>query len=48
MGFQALGSPPSLLSESGIELDKDYPSPCIDHAFGRQRALAALASLKTA
>ena len=46
--FRPWEAPPSLLSESGIELDKDYPSPCIDHAYGRQRALAALASLKTA
>ncbi len=46
--FRPWEAPPSLLSESGIELGKDYPSPCIDHAYGRQRALAALASLKTA
>ena len=45
--FRPWEAPASLLSESGIELGKDYPPPCVDHAYGRQRALAALASLKT-
>jgi deoxyribodipyrimidine photo-lyase len=33
------------LSEAGVRLDRDYPSPIVDHAAARQNALAALAQL---
>lgn len=34
------------LTAAGIQLDKDYPRPIIDHAEGRQRALQAFESFK--
>lgn len=33
------------LAEAGIELGLTYPNPIIEHSFGRERALEALASL---
>jgi len=35
---------PDTLAAAGIELDKDYPRPIIDHADGRKRALQAFES----
>lgn len=35
-------APPLVLKEAGITLGKDYPLPLMDHAFARNRALAAL------
>jgi deoxyribodipyrimidine photo-lyase len=40
-------APHSELDKAGVELGKDYPLPIVDHAFARQRALAALARVKT-
>jgi deoxyribodipyrimidine photo-lyase len=40
-------APHSELDKAGVELSKDYPLPTVDHAFARQRALAALARVKT-
>ncbi|MBN8954107.1 MULTISPECIES: deoxyribodipyrimidine photo-lyase [unclassified Rhizobium] len=39
-------APDDVLKRVGIELGKHYPSPIVDHAIARQRALAAHASLK--
>jgi deoxyribodipyrimidine photo-lyase len=36
------------LSAAGVRLGVDYPHPIVEHALGRARALAALASLKAA
>jgi deoxyribodipyrimidine photo-lyase len=35
------------LSAAGISLGRTYPKPVVDHAFARERALAALSTLKT-
>jgi deoxyribodipyrimidine photo-lyase len=40
-------APLPLLSEAGVVLGKTYPRPIVDHTFARQRALDALASVKT-
>jgi deoxyribodipyrimidine photo-lyase len=40
-------APPEILAASGVRLGTTYPRPIIDHARGRQRALDALASLKS-
>jgi deoxyribodipyrimidine photo-lyase len=40
-------APPEILRGLSITLGQTYPRPIIDHAAGRQRALDALASLKT-
>jgi deoxyribodipyrimidine photo-lyase len=40
-------APPEALRAAGIELDRDYPRPIVDHAQARQRALAALKQTKT-
>jgi len=37
---------PLELASAGIELGKTYPRPIIDHKFGRERALAAYASIR--
>jgi deoxyribodipyrimidine photo-lyase len=34
------------LQSAGIKLDETYPRPIIDLAFGRQRALDALATIR--
>ncbi len=36
----------SVLAAAGVELGRTYPKPIVDHAFARQRALAALATIK--
>jgi deoxyribodipyrimidine photo-lyase len=41
-------APAPLLERCGIELGRDYPRPVVDHVEGRERALAALQSLKEA
>jgi deoxyribodipyrimidine photo-lyase len=35
------------LSAAGVTLGKTYPKPIVDHAFARERALAALKTIKT-
>ena len=44
--FQSMDGSPSVLAESEVELDSNYPGPCVDHSEARARALAALATLK--
>ncbi len=39
-------APPAVLRIAGIELGRDYPHPVVDHGMARNRALAALKSLK--
>ncbi|MEN6542580.1 deoxyribodipyrimidine photo-lyase [Parvibaculum sp.] len=39
-------APPATLAAAGIELGATYPKPIVDHARARERALAALASIK--
>jgi deoxyribodipyrimidine photo-lyase len=39
-------APQGELTRAGIELGEDYPLPIIDHKEGRERALAALETLK--
>lgn len=39
-------APALVLKEAGVELGGNYPAPMLDHAAARDRALAALASLK--
>ncbi|TCZ56272.1 cryptochrome/photolyase family protein [Roseicella aquatilis] len=39
-------APEAVLREAGLALGRDYPRPVVDHATGRQRALAALATLR--
>jgi deoxyribodipyrimidine photo-lyase len=39
-------APGSILKKAGIELGRTYPHPIIDHDAARQRALAALRSIK--
>lgn len=39
-------APPLTLAEAGVTLGVNYPAPIVDHAFARQRALAALATTK--
>ena len=39
-------APPLSLMEAGVVVDETYPSPILDHAEARIRALAALGSLK--
>lgn len=39
-------APASELAEAGVVLGKTYPHPIVDHAQARQKALAALASIK--
>ena len=40
-------APADVLREAGVVLEESYPLPVIEHDEGRQRALAALASLKS-
>ena len=44
--FRPWEAPIEALSDSGIELNGNYPGPCVDHSHARARALEALASLK--
>ena len=44
--FKPWEAPPDLLLVSDVFLGNNYPHPCVDHKFGRERALSALASLK--
>jgi deoxyribodipyrimidine photo-lyase len=37
---------PSVLAAARVELGRTYPKPIVDHAFARQRALAALETVK--
>jgi deoxyribodipyrimidine photo-lyase len=39
-------APPLLLAAAGVELGRSYPHPIVEHGAARQRALAALASLR--
>ena len=39
-------APPEALAQAGVTLDDTYPSPIIDHAFARDRALAAYAAAR--
>lgn len=39
-------APEGVLAQAGIRLGRDYPAPMVDHEEARQRALAALASLR--
>lgn len=39
-------APAEELHSAGVQLGRDYPLPIVDHAAARDRALAALASLK--
>ncbi len=40
-------APPAMLRNAGIVLGTTYPKPIVDHREGRERALDALASIKT-
>jgi deoxyribodipyrimidine photo-lyase len=40
-------APPMVLSAAGVTLGKTYPRPIVDHKMARDRALAALKTLKT-
>ena len=40
-------APPMVLAAASVSLGKTYPYPIVDHAHARDRALAALKSLKT-
>ena len=46
--FRPWEAPAEILETHGVDLGGNYPEPCIDHSEGRTRALAALATLKTA
>jgi deoxyribodipyrimidine photo-lyase len=39
-------APAHILRQAGVRLGETYPAPIVDHAMARQRALAALASLR--
>jgi deoxyribodipyrimidine photo-lyase len=39
-------APVSLLAEAGVKLGEDYPLPIVEHDAARERALAALTSMK--
>jgi len=41
-------APAATLRAAGVALGHDYPAPIVDHAFARQRALAALAQTSRA
>lgn len=43
---QPWSAAPSVLSAAGVTLNRHYPSPIVDHAAARTRALAALARIK--
>jgi len=40
-------APPGVRASAGVKLGVNYPEPVIDHALGRQRALAALQANKS-
>nr|WP_083794883.1 deoxyribodipyrimidine photo-lyase [Bradyrhizobium sp. ORS 278] len=44
---QPWAAKPLELAEAGVTLGRSYPTPIIDHKQGRERALAAYASLRT-
>jgi deoxyribodipyrimidine photo-lyase len=44
--FKPWEAPPDLLLVSDVFLGNNYPHPCVDHKEGRERALAALSSIK--
>ncbi|MGY4308083.1 deoxyribodipyrimidine photo-lyase [Bradyrhizobium sp. USDA 4369] len=44
---QPWAAKPLELAEAGIVLGRSYPAPIVDHRHGRERALAAYASLRT-
>jgi deoxyribodipyrimidine photo-lyase len=44
---QPWAAPESVLKDCGIKLGQTYPKPLMDHATARNRALAALARIKT-
>jgi deoxyribodipyrimidine photo-lyase len=39
-------APAMALKAAGVELERDYPRPIVDHSKARERALAALQSIK--
>lgn len=41
-------APPASLDAAGVRLGESYPTPIVDHAFARQRALDAYQSIKSA
>lgn len=41
-----LPGPRELRHECGVTLGKTYPQPLVDHAKGRERALAAYANIR--
>jgi deoxyribodipyrimidine photo-lyase len=45
---QPWSATPVELASSGVKLGKTYPAPIIDHRKGRERALAAYATIRTA
>ncbi|WP_315719712.1 MULTISPECIES: deoxyribodipyrimidine photo-lyase [unclassified Bradyrhizobium] len=44
---QPWAAKPLELAEAGVALGRSYPSPIVEHKHGRERALAAYASLRT-
>ncbi|MDU6374142.1 MAG: deoxyribodipyrimidine photo-lyase [Bradyrhizobium sp.] len=44
---QPWAAKPLELAEAGVVLGRSYPAPVVDHRHGRERALAAYASLRT-
>jgi len=44
---QPWAAKPLELAEAGVTLGRSYPEPIVDHKHGRERALAAYASLRT-
>lgn len=45
--FKPEEAPRDVLARAGVRLGDTYPRPLVDHAWARQRALAAFESLKT-
>lgn len=43
---QPWAAPPLMLASAGVKLGQTYPNPLMDHGMARDRALAALASIK--
>jgi len=43
---QTWNAPTDVLSRAGVTLGRNYPNPIVEHAFARQRALAALQRIK--
>ncbi len=44
--YQPWDAPPLILRQAGVTLGETYPAPIVDHKPGRERALAAYATLK--